>query len=48
MDEEGIGCERQSKSRSKSCHHSTLEINETEGEGKAKYGESTAAKKGSI
>lgn len=25
-----------------------LEINETEGEGKAKYGESTAAKKGSI
>lgn len=25
-----------------------LEINETEGKGKAKYGESTAAKKGSI
>lgn len=39
--------EWQSKSRRKTCHHSTPEINETEGDGKAKYGESTAAKKGS-
>lgn len=43
-----MGYEQQSKSRRKSCHHSALEINETEGEGKAKYGESTAARKGSV
>lgn len=45
VDEEWMGYQ-QSKSRRKTCHHSALKINETGGKGKAKYGESTAAKKG--
>lgn len=44
----GIWAPQQSKSRRKTCHHSALEINETEGKAKAKCGESTAAKKGSM